>query len=660
MALHLDAQICCNLEPAVRREWLVTNGLGGYASGTVSGINTRRYHGLLVASLNPPVQRMVLLAALEEWLITSDGERQPLSAQEYWDGTVYPDGFRFLEGVDLDGMLPTFRWAIDGRVIEKRIWMEHGVSRTVLTYRLLAGPPLSLQLRPLFAHRDYHEQRHGQGGFDMAEHTNGWIIDAAGVRSHLEVRSSPVVRSRPDWYWRVLHRAERERGLDDEEDLFTPGTVEVALDEHHEVVVLAGTEPAPQGWDVATSWRAARQRQDALTEPATEHPLARQLVVAGEQFRVARRMAISPPPRAGDGQGGGQRTLIAGYHWFTDWGRDTMISLPALATRPGTLWEARAVLDTYIKHLDHGLIPNRFPDGGEPPEYDTIDATLWLFQAVAAYLRASGDWRFIAERLDALEGVIDWHVGGTRHNIGLDHRDGLLAGGEEGYALTWMDARVGDWVVTPRRGKPIEINALWYNALRLTADWCERAMRPAGRYREMAAQAHESAKARFWYGAGGYCYDVVDSADGDDPSLRPNQVIALALVYPLIEGDRAHSALDVITSKLLTPYGLRTLSPDDARYQASYQGDQRARDAAYHMGMSWPWLLGPYLDARLRLKRDRELIQHLLEPFVAHLSDAGLGTISEIFEPEPPHRPVGCISQAWSVAEILRHARALS
>jgi predicted glycogen debranching enzyme len=337
-----------------------------------------------------------------------------------------------------------------------------------------------------------------------------------------------------------------------------------------------------------------------------------------------------------------------------------MISLPALAMRPGTLWEARAVLDTYIKYLDHGLIPNRFPDGSEPPEYDTIDATLWLFQAVAAYLRASGDWRFIAERLDALEGVIDWHVGGTRHNIGMDHRDGLLAGGEEGYALTWMDARVGDWVVTPRRGKPIEINALWYNALRLTADWCERAMRPAGRYREMAAQAHESAQARFWYGIGGYCYDLVDAADGDDPSLRPNQVIALALVYPLIEGDRAHSALDVITSKLLTPYGLRTLSPDDPRYQASYQGDQRARDAAYHMGMAWPWLLGPYLDARLRLKRDRELLQQLLEPFVAHLSDAGLGTISEIFEPEPPYRPVGCISQAWSVAEILRHARALS
>ena len=660
MALHLDPEICRNLEPAARREWLVTDGLGGYASGTVAGVNTRRYHGLLVASLNPPVQRMVLLAAIEEWLIEPDGERQPLSAQEYWDGTVYPDGFRFLEGVDVDGMLPIFRWVVDGRIIEKRIWMEHRLTRTVVTYRLVNGPPVSLQLRPLFAHRNYHEQRHGQGGFEMAESGRGWVVDAAGVRSHFEVRPSPLVRSRPDWYWRVLHRAERERGLDDEEDLFTPGTVEVALDEQQPVVVLAGTDPAPRDWDVATSWHAARQRQAALTDPSTRHPLAGQLVIAGEQFRVARGLVNSPPPAAGEGQGEGQRTVIAGYHWFADWGRDTMISLPALAMRPGTLWEARAVLDTYIRYLDHGLIPNRFPDGGEAPEYDTIDATLWLFQAVAAYLRASGDWRFIADRLDALEGIIDWHVGGTRHNIGMDPSDGLLAGGEDGYALTWMDARVGNWIVTPRRGKPIEINALWFNALRLIADWCERAMRPAGRYRQLAAQAHESAQARFWYGEGGYCYDVVDAPEGDDPSLRPNQVLALGLAYPLIEGDRARSALDVVTEKLMTPYGLRTLSPDDPRYQASYQGDQRARDAAYHMGMAWPWLLGPYLDAHLRLNRSPEFVRRTVEPFDAHLLDAGLGTISEVFEPEPPYRPVGCIAQAWSVAEILRHALALS
>ena len=653
MALQLDPETCRHLELAIQREWLVTNGLGSYASGTVAGINTRRYHGLLVASLNPPVQRMVLVAALEEWVRSDNGDMQPLSAQEYWDGTVFPQGYRQLEGVELDGMLPVFRWTIAGRTIEKRIWMEHGVSRTILRYRLVSGPPFTLQLRPLYAHRDYHQQRHGQGAFDMSETAEGWIIDASGVRSYFDVRSSAAVRSQPDWYWRVLHRAERERGLDDEEDLFTPGVVEVQLAVGTDVAVVLATEPTPSSWEAGQSWRDARQRQHAVLGPAMEHPLAEQLAVAAEQFRVVRRPT-------GDAPSAEQRTVVAGYHWFTDWGRDTMISLPGLAMRPGTLWEARAVLDTYIRYLDQGLIPNRFPDGGQVPEYNTIDATLWLFQAVAAYLRASRDWRFVADRLETLEAIIDWHVRGTRHNIRMDPADGLLSGGADGVALTWMDAKVEEWVVTPRRGKPIEVNALWYNALRLTADWCERAMRPAGSYRQMAARAHQSAQERFWYPHGGYCYDVVDAAEGDDPSLRPNQVIALGLVYPLIEGEPARRAFDVVTAKLLTPYGLRTLSPDDPRYQSSYRGDQRARDAAYHMGMVWPWLLGPYLDAHRHLDGDASTVRRLLEPFTAHLLDAGLGTISEIFEPESPYRPVGCIAQAWSVSEILRHVLALS
>ncbi|HXN03503.1 MAG TPA: amylo-alpha-1,6-glucosidase [Candidatus Acidoferrum sp.] len=653
MTLQLDPQSCRHLDLAIQREWLVTNGLGGYASGTVASVNTRRYHGLLVAALNPPVQRMVLVAALDEWVRSGTADLQALSAHEYWDGTVFPQGYRQLEGVEIDGMLPVFRWTIAGGTIEKRVWMEQGVSRTVVTYRLVSGSPLTLQLRPLFAHRDYHQQRHGQGAFDMSETTEGWIIDAAGVRSYFGVRSSATVCSRPDWYWRVLHRAERERGLDDEEDLFTPGVVEVPLAVGADVAVVIATEPTPSSWDVARSRRDAQQRQDAVLGPGMEHPLAEQLALAADQFRVVRRTPGTAPSAP-------QRTVVAGYHWFTDWGRDTMISLPGLAMRPGTLWEARAVLDTYIQYLDQGLIPNRFPEGGQAPDYTAIDATLWLFQALAAYLRASRDWRFIADRLEAMEAIIDWHVRGTRHNIQMDPADGLLAGGEDGLALTWMDARVQDWVVTPRRGKPIEVNALWYNALRLMADWCERAMRPAGPYRQMAAHAHASAQERFWFADGGYCYDVVDAPEGDDASLRPNQVIALGLVYPLIEGEPARRALDVVTAKLLTPYGLRTLSPDDPRYQSSYRGDQRERDAAYHMGMVWPWLLGPYLDAHGRLDGDRPAVHRLLEPFTAHLLDAGLGTISEIFEPEPPYRPVGCIAQAWSVSEVLRHVLALS
>jgi predicted glycogen debranching enzyme len=594
---------------------------------------------------------MVLLAALEEWVVTAGGDPEPLSAQEYWDNTIFPEGYSRLEAVVLEGMLPCFRWSVDGRLIEKRIWMEHETNRTVISYRLLDGPPTTLQLRPLFAHRDYHQHRHGPGGFDMAETPDGWIVDAQNVRSYLEARPAPEMRSLPDWYWRILHRAERERGLDAEEDLFTPGLIHLTLEQGADAVLVAGTQPLPPAWDASGSLAAGEQRQGAFVDPGMTNALGAQLAVAAEQFRAARGVPGTEPSR-----GSQQRTVIAGYHWFTDWGRDSMISLRGLAMRPGTLWEARAVLDTNLEFLDQGLIPNRFPDDGQPPEYNTMDATLWMFQALAHYLQASGDWRFIKERLETIEGIIEWHVRGTRHNIRMDARDGLLSGGEEGYALTWMDARVGDWVASPRRGKPIEINALWFNALRLTADWCERAGKPAGAYRQMAEQARASADVRFWHAEGGYLYDVVDGPDGDDASLRPNQVIALALLYPLIEGPHALAALDVVTSKLLTPYGLRTLSSDDPRYQPHYRGDQRARDGAYHMGMVWPWLLGPYLDACLHQGQQRDALVRTLQPFIAHLRDQGLGTIGEIFEPEPPFRPVGCIAQAWSVAELLRHA----
>ena len=644
MALRISFQQPLDLELQLTREWLVSNGLGGYASGTVAGVNTRRYHGLLVAALKPPVQRSVLLAELEEWAFIPGSDPAPLSAQEYWDGTLFPDGYRQLEQVETDGMLPRFRWRFVGRLLEKAIWMEHGINRTVIQYRLLEGDPLSLRLRPLLAHRDYHEQRHGPGGFDMAEMTGGWIIDAAGLRCFIEVRPAPAVTSGPDWYWRVLHRVERERGLDAEEDLFTPGFLEAQLEVGKELTLVAGTEQLPSGWSATASLEAAGRRQAALLDPAISGPLSRQLTIAAEQFRV-RRHELG--------------TVVAGYHWFADWGRDSMISLPGLAMRPGAIWEARSVLETNIQFLDQGLIPNRFPDSGASPEYNTMDATLWMFQALAAYLRSSGDWRFLADRLEALEGIIQWHLDGTRHNIRMDPSDGLLAGGEEGYALTWMDARVQDWVVTPRRGKPIEINALWYNALRLVGDWCERAGRPAGRYRAVALQVFESAQRRYWFEQGGYFHDVIDGPQGDDSSLRPNQVIALALVYPLLEGERARAAFDIVTARLYTPVGLRTLSPTDARYLASYRGDQRSRDAAYHMGAVWPWLLGPYFDAHLRIHRDPGALKPLLEPFVAHLLEAGVGSISEIFEPEPPFRPVGCIAQAWSVAEILRHALAL-
>ncbi len=637
------------------REWLVTNGIGGFASGTVAGANARRYHALLVAALSPPLGRMVLLAALEEWLLAAGEDPSPLSTQEYWDGTVFPEGYRWLDGVHLDGMLPVFRWTVAGRTIEKRLWMEDQRNRTVITYRLVKGDPAQLRLQPLFAHRDYHAHRRGRGAFEVVETENGWTVEAGGVRSHLQAADARDLRSKPDWYWRIRHRAERERGLEDEEDLFTPGSLELELTRNRPAAVAVGMEPLPAGWSVTSSESAARNKQrDLLADAAArgiDRPgLAQQLVLAAEQFRVTRASADPQPA------GPGRRTIIAGYPWFTDWSRDTMISLPGLCLMVGRQAEARRILAAFMSYLDQGMLPNVFPDPGDETRYNTLDATLWLFQALHAYARSSADWAFIRDQLSRLEDVIRWHVTGTRYHIRMDPADGLLAGGDEGVALTWMDARVEDWIVTPRRGKPIEVNALWYNALRLMADWRQRARLPFEHYAEMASQTRRAALQRFWYATGGYFYDVIDGPDGDDPTLRPNQVVALALVYPLFEGEPARSALEVVTAHLLTPFGLRTLSPQDPRYHPRFGGDRRARDGAYHMGTVWPWLLGPYLDAHYRLYRDRAAIRKLLRPFVDHLSKAGLGTISEIFEPEPPFRPVGCIAQAWSVAEILRQA----
>jgi predicted glycogen debranching enzyme len=582
---------------------------------------------------------MVLVAGLEEWLLVEGAEPLGLSAQEYWDGTVFPEGFEALTGVELEGMMPTFHWGAAGRMIQKRIQMEPGVNRTIITYRLLKGDPARLRLVPLFAHRDYHSQRRGPGSFTLAESSEGWAVEAQGIRSHLQVRPGASIQSRPDWYWRLLHRAERERGLDDQEDLFTPGSAEISLMADSEVTVILGTEPVEAGW------RAAELSE----QPEAGSEMVSQLKAAARQFLVVRGNGGAPVASR-------SRSVVAGYHWFVDWGRDTAISLAGLTLATGMPDEARLVLATLLRFLDQGLLPNRFPDHGATVEYNTMDATLWLFQALHAYQSATGDWDFIAEWLSSLEQIIDWHVAGTHHGIKVDPRDGLLAGGEEGLALTWMDARVGDWVVTPRRGKPVEINALWFNALQLTADWCALAQRPSNRYRQMALQAQQSAASRFWSKDSGYLFDVIDTPEGDDQSLRPNQLIALGLVYPLIEGDHAVAALDQVTARLLTPFGLRTLSPDDPRYQPRYQGDQRSRDAAYHMGTVWPWLLGPYIDAVKRLHAGPVRVDSLLEPFRDHLSCAGLGSISEIFEPEPPYRPVGCIAQAWSVAEILRHA----
>jgi predicted glycogen debranching enzyme len=656
MPIRLGPEVCQDFEQAVTREWLVTNGLGGFASSTVPGANSRRYHGLLVAALRPPAQRVLLVAGLREWLVPPRGDPVPLSTHEFWDGTIFPEGFRGLDEFELDGMLPVFRWRIGTRILEKRIWMEERQNRTVITYQLAHGTRATLRLEPLCAYRALDEQRHGKTDFTVEPVTNGWRLRTDGLTGYVQTMPQPATTDQPEWHWRFLHRVERERGLDDEEDLYSPGILELSLPAGRPVALTMGTEPLPETWSMAASLAAARARQAAAWAAARIPPersseLAAQLTVAAEQFRVVRVGRDGRPEPE-------QRTIIAGYPWFLDWGRDTMIGLPGIGLAAGKTEETRQILTTFLAYLDQGMLPNAFQNPGRETEYNTMDATLWLFQALQAYAEATDDWRFVLDQLPALGEVVHWHVAGTRHGIKMDARDGLLAGGESGFGLTWMDAKDADWVVTPRQGKPVEVTALWYDALRLMADWRRRAGLVHRHYLEMAQRAYTSAR-RFWYAAGGYLYDVIDGPKGDDASLRPNQLIALSLPFPLFEGDPAKAVLDVVERRLLTPFGLRTLSPDDPGYRPAYRGDHRARDGAYQMGIVWPWLLGPFLDAHLRVHHDISVVGRTLAPFRQHLCEAGLGTVSEIFEAEPPYRPVGASSQAWSVGELLRHAIAL-
>ncbi|TMC46979.1 MAG: glycogen debranching protein [Chloroflexi bacterium] len=628
--IRLDAEECRDLS----REWLVTNGLGGYASGTVTGPNTRRYHGLLMAALRPPVRRVLLLAELHASIVGADAAGHPLTV---------PSEMR------LDGTLPAFRWAMEGRVLERRIWMEQGRNRTVISYRMLTGTPATLRVKPFFAHRPAELHRTERGAPDVHRLAHGWQVSLDGTTTQLEARPAGAVSDVVAWI-HVEHEAERERVLDDEEELFSPGVLELAIQPGSPVTIIAGTDPLPDQWSTADSLLAARRfEHDTITAlgDRDHDAMTRQLALAASQFRVIRE----------GGEQIEQRTIIAGYPWFADWGRDTMIALRGLTLAAGYPDQARQILQTFIDDLDQGMLPNAFHDPGEATEYNTIDATLWLFQALHHYLEVTGDWDFVKDELSALEEVVRWHVNGTRFDIHMDLEDGLLTATAPGYGLTWMDARDQDWVVTPRHGKPVEIAALWYNALRLMSDWTSRTNGPVARFAMMAERARRSANARYWFDSGGYLYDVIDGPEGDDASLRPNQLMALGLTYSLVDGERARRSLDRVTEKLLTPFGLRTLSPDDPRYLHRFGGDHRSRDAAYQMGIVWPWLLGPYLDAHQRIHGDPTVVARVLAPFEAHFRDAGVGSISEIFEAEPPYRPAGAIAQAWSVGELLWHAR---
>jgi predicted glycogen debranching enzyme len=649
-------EICGDLAASLRREWLVTNGLGGYASATLGGILTRSYHGLLVAALEPPVARSVLVAGLVEWASYA-GRRYPLSTHEFAGGTITPDGYRYLESFRLDGALPVWTFAFADALLERRIWMEYGENTTYVRYQLLRGSePLDIELTPLVTYRSFHALDSGQD--------RSITVDAAerGAVVHFGEGTVPVYMSsdrasfHPSeaWWWDFHHREETSRGLADSGALYAIGSFAARMYPGEAITLVASTEAGPirEAEAVLASAHARQAQLLRVADAEASSPVVQQLVLAADQVIVSR-----PLPDNANG-----RSVIAGYHWFNDWGRDTMIALPGLFLATGRFAEAESTLRTFAAYLDRGLLPNNFPDrDGMVPGYNTADATLWYVLAMHAYVQATGDDKLITDLLPTLIAIVDHHLAGTHYHIGVDPDDGLLYAGEPGVQLTWMDAKVGDWVVTPRIGKPVEINALWYNALQIVAD----ALASHGddatavRYQKLADHARGSFLNRFGRAGIDHLADVVDGPDGDDWTVRPNQLFALSLPFPLLANGEARTLLAAISRDLSTSYGLRSLAQDDPAYRGSYGGDQLQRDGAYHQGPVWSWLLGAYAEAMFRMTGDRAEALRILLPIADHLRDAGLGSVSEIFEGDPPHLPRGCVAQAWGIAEILRVWRLL-
>jgi predicted glycogen debranching enzyme len=646
--IQFDQESCRNLNVALTREWLETNGIGGFCSSTIPGLNTRRYHGLLTAATKPPVGRFVLLSKLEETLVV-EGRRYELSANQY-QGVIHPQGFNYQTSFRLDPF-PTFTYEIEDTLIEKSVFMVAGENTTVIQYdfkKPIAADhkDIKLEVRPLIAFRDYHSTTHENSALNpRVETENGQTT----FRPYSDLPSLHLAHGPTEinpngfWYRNFQYAVEQERGLDFAEDLFSPCAFTFDLNAANKVNIIASTERRDAS-NADTYRRVEVERRSTINKQKNgTNELVVSLMNAADQFIVSR---------------GGGETVIAGYHWFADWGRDTMIALPGLTLVNGRSQVAKHILAEFSKHVSQGMLPNRFPDAGEAPEYNTVDATLWFFEAVRSFLQYTGDHEFVRTSLyDVLKDIVDWHVKGTRYQIHVDE-DGLLSSGEPGVQLTWMDAKVGERVITPRHGKPVEIQALWYNALRVMEDLAGRFNDPNAKqkYSAMADKTRASFNDLFWNEQTGCLYDVVNG-EVRDASIRPNQVIAISLTNTMVPKERATSILGVIERELLTPRGLRTLSPADPNYIGRYEGGPSRRDGAYHQGTVWPWLMGPFITASIKTfgrREGRRFAAVWLENFQQHLSEACLSQVSEIFDGDAPHIPRGCVAQAWSVAELLR------
>ena len=669
MKIEFGREICGDLAISEHREWLVTNGIGGYAAGTISGILNRRYHGLLLAALKPPLGRTLLLSKLDE--IVDYGDRfYFIHANRWADKTILPEGYQYIESFYLDGTTPVWIYACADALLEKRIWMQQGENTTYIRYTLLRGrQSLFLSLKTLVNYRDYHG----------STQSNNWQMQIDPQPQGIVVKAFPHAASlyllatkeneqqitwqiNHTWYKDFALAVERYRGLSSCEDHLHAGTCEGTLNLGESLTIVASTKSNPN-LDIKSAWQSQQQHEQKLVgvwqnqNPTEKFPdWIEQLVLAADRFIVDRPLKDEPEGK----------TVIAGYPWFGDWGRDTMISLPGLTLATGRPKVARIILRTFAKYIDKGMLPNLFPDAGETPEYNTVDATLWYFEAIRDYFALTEDEELLQELFPALAEIIDWHCRGTRYNIHLDD-DGLLYAGEEGVQLTWMDAKVGDWVVTPRIGKPVEVNALWYNALIIMAQFSQHLGKSETEYRTLAQETRRGFQ-RFWNPNLGCCYDVLDTPDGNDDSLRPNQIFAVSLPVmsnsegysPILDGQQQKKVVDKVSEFLLTSYGLRSLASNHPDYQGHYGGKPLQRDGAYHQGTVWSWLLGHFVQAHLKVYQNRAIARTFLEPMANHLQAGCVGNLSEIFDGDTPFQCRGAFAQAWSVAEVLRGWRLIS
>jgi predicted glycogen debranching enzyme len=652
MPIRFGREIAGDLDVLETREWLVTNGIGGYASGSAAGSLTRGYHGLLVASLTPPTDRRVMLVKLDE-TVEYAGVTYALGTNRWACGSVSPEGYKNLQSFELEGSVPVWTFACGDALLQKRVWMQREANTTYIEYTVVgAAGAVELGLSAIADNRVFHNT--GQVAWPVTVNAlaDGVKVVAADPTARpLTVRvSQGSVAPANELFTNFYLPQEDARGLSSSDNHVHVANFQVMLTNGGTVQVLASAEDAPsfdtkalstrRAYDqsLLDSWQMTRAANAGVAPDWIE-----QYVLAADQFVVDRAVA----------QQAAGKSVIAGYHWFDDWGRDTMISLPGLTLVTGRAPIAGKILRTFAKYVSQGMLPNRFPNVGDTPEYNTMDASLWYFQAIRAYLEATQDRQLLQDLFPILENMVEAHVNGTRYGIGLDPADGLLRGGQAGVQLTWMDAKVGDTVITPRVGKPVEINALWYSAQLVMSDFAKQLGKDPSRYDGLAARALAGFD-RFWNAAAGYCFDVLDGPGGNEALLRPNQLLAVSLRESPLSAARQKAVVEVCSGALLTSYGLRSLAPSDGAFFGIYTGDQNRRDAAYHQGTVWAWLLGPFVEAHLRVFHDAPAAMRILSAMSDHLQSAGLGTASEIFDGSAPFVPKGCIAQAWSVAEILR------